>query len=103
MGISNKDEALVAAVGAMLGQLDNDKIRERLERALKGEAEPRRDELRQEVVTGSEAARVLNCSVRHVQHLAARGAIKRVVEPGSSRGRGYVRRSVEALAQGGAA
>lgn len=94
----NEDTAMLAAIGAMTAQVGNAKIRGRLEQALRGEEPARqKDELRQEVLSGDEAAKVLGVTRRTIQHLAKKGAIRRVTLPGSSKGCGYQRRSVEAL------
>jgi hypothetical protein len=92
---------MLAAVAAMVSQIQNNSIRERLERALRGEEAGAADELRQEVVSGLEAAKVLGCTVRTVQILAKRGSIQRIVLPGRLRGCGYSRKSVEALVTAG--
>lgn len=86
----------------MVAQMEAGAVKERLERAIRGEDDPEAGKIRQEVLSGSQAAEVLHCTTRHIQHLAQRGIIKRVVVPGSSRGCGYLRRSVEALVGVGA-
>lgn len=91
----------MAAVGALVAQMADGEAKARLEAALRGE-ETAPAKPRQEVLSGAEVAEVLNCSRRHVQHLAARGILKRVVMPGSSRGCGYSRKCVEALVGVGA-
>jgi excisionase family DNA binding protein len=103
MGISN-DKSMLAAIRAMVGQLDEGKMRDTLEAVLRGDKpKQEEDKIRQEVVSGEEAARMLNCTRRTVQGLAKRGTIRRAVFPGRVRGFGYTRASVEALVAGGAA
>jgi len=86
---------------AMVSQVTDAKLRGRLERALSGEEPARpKDEVRKEVLSGVEAAQVLGVTKRTVQLLAKRGTIRRVAFPGSQRGIGYERRSVETIAFG---
>lgn len=102
MGHTNNNTAVLGAISALIGQLENGKTRAALEAVLRGE-ELTPGPLRQEVLSGAEAARLLGVTPRTVQALAASGAIARAVLPGRVRGFGYVRSSVERLAKGGAA
>lgn len=101
MGFTNNNSAVLGAISALVGQLQDGKKRAALEAAMHGEDTAPRP-LRQEVLSGAEAARVLGVTARTVQSLAASGAIARAVLPGRVRGFGYVRSSVERLAKGGA-
>lgn len=99
--MAHKDDGMVVAMMAMAGQLADAKLRERVESALRGEEPARpKDEVRQEVLSGDEAAKVLGVTRRTIQLMAQRGTIRRVAFPGSQRGIGYERRSVETIAFG---
>lgn len=102
MGFGNNNTAMLGAISALVGQLEHGKTRAALEAVLRGE-ELTPEPLRQEVLSGAEAARLLGVTTRTVQSLAAAGSIARAVLPGRVRGFGYVRSSVESLAKGGAA
>lgn len=92
---------MLAAMVTMAGQIQDAKTRHAVSAALNGD-EPRQDKaIRQEVVSGAEAARMLNVTRRTVQTMAKRGVIRRAVFPGRIRGFGYTRSSVEALISGG--
>lgn len=99
----NSNAAMLAAIRAMVGQLAEGKKRDALVAVLDGNEPPKPDTLRQEVLSGAEAARVLGVTPRTVQMLAKSGTIQRAVLPGRVRGFGYTRASVEAVARGGAA
>lgn len=101
MSFGNNNTAMLGAISALVGQLSKGKTKDALEAALRGD-ELTPGPLRQEVLSGAEAARVLGVTARTVQSLAASGAIARAVLPGRVRGFGYVRSSVERLAKGGA-
>ncbi len=101
MSCTNNNTAVLGAISALVGQLENGRTRTVLEAALHGE-DTTPGPLRQEVLSGAEAARVLGVTTRTVQALAASGSIARAVLPGRVRGFGYVRSSVERLAKGGA-
>lgn len=105
MKTSENDTAVVAAIGALMGQLSAGPIRDRLEAALRGEAAKQPDAIRQETLSGEEVARVLNCTRRTVVSLAQQGILARVKFPGRQRGAGYSRASVESIlaSKGGAA
>lgn len=105
MKTRENDAAVVAAIGALLGQMSAGPVRDRLESAMRGETAKQPDALRQETLSGEEVARVLNCTRRTVVSLAREGVLARVKFPGRQRGAGYSRASVEKLleAKGGAA
>ncbi len=98
--MSQADKAMLAALRAMAEQLTDETTRDALVAVLDGNELPKPDALRQEVLSGAEAARVLGVTSRTVQALAKAGAIARAVLPGRVRGFGYMRASVEALARG---
>lgn len=97
-------DKVVLAIGALVGQLENGTMRSRFEAVLRGEEPQQPDAIKQRVVSGDEAARILGMTRRSVTSLAKAGHIKRAVLPGRLRGFGYTRESVEALAvaEGGA-
>lgn len=99
MKASKKDEAMLASIRAMAGMLDNGRMRDAIVRTLDGgdEAEAPKP-LRQEVLSGNQAAQVLGLTRRMVERLAKQGHIRRVKLPGRERSMGYSRRSVEELA-----
>lgn len=95
------DKPMRAALYAMAGQLADEKMRDALWRVLSGEdPQPKAvadDAPRQQVLSGAEAAKILNLSRRTISALARSGTIKRASLPGRSRSCGYLRQSVEAL------
>ena len=104
--LKQTDKALLAALLAMAGQVADENVRARVTSAIRGEEQkpaPVVDVIRQKVVTGDEAARILNCTRRTVVTLANSGAIRRALFPGRTKACGYLRESVEALVAGGAA
>lgn len=75
-------------------------MRDKLEAVLNGEEPQQPDAIRQQVVSGDEAARILNLTRRSVQLLARAGNISKAFLPGRKRAFGYTRSSVELLAAG---
>lgn len=100
--LTNADKSMIAAIHAMTAQIQDNKTRSALEGALRGESpKPKaEDTIRQEILSGRDAAKMLACTKRTVQMMAKRGAIQRVVFPGNRRGFGYTRASIEALVGG---
>ena len=103
--MANNQKSMLAAIAALVGQLNAGPVREELEAALRGgprhKAKP--DEIRQEIVSGREAAVILNCTKRSVGNFAREGLIVPLRLPGRHRAVGYTRQSVERLAAGGVA
>lgn len=98
--LSSADRSMLTAMAAMAGQLQDARTRNAIAAVLNGSEPNKQDVIRQRVVSGKEAARILNLTKRSVQLLARAGTIKRAVLPGRSRGFGYLRDSVEELATG---
>jgi len=106
MSAAEQDRGLVASMFAIAAQLKNARMREAVLAALRGEeARAAKDTgpLRQEVLTGREAANMLGKSRRTVQKLASQGVIAKVTIPGGKIAFGYTRTSVEALLKGATA
>lgn len=99
--VGNADKSMLAAIRAMVGQLNDEKTRAALESVLRGEqpaaaAAP----IRQEVLTGDEVAAMLHIGRRMVSNLAKSGAIRRVKAPKRKRAFGFSRASVEQFIAG---
>ena len=91
---------MLQALRAMAGQIQDEKTRAAIEAALDGEKPRQPDIIKQQVVSGDEAAQILGLTRRSVQLLARAGTIAKAFLPGRRRAFGYVRESVEALAAG---
>lgn len=102
--LGKSDKSIIAALLALAGQVADEKLQTRLKAVIRGEEAkpaPVEDAIRQKIVTGNEAARILNCTRRTVVTLANSGAIRRASFPGRTKAFGYDRDSVEALVAGG--
>ena len=104
MNTANTDKGIIIGMLAMNEQIQNSKLRNAIAEVLRGGEPQQPDEIKQRVVSGDEAARILGLTRRSVLNLVKAGSIKRAVLPGRLRGFGYTRDSVEALAvaEGGA-
>lgn len=103
MAAGNSDKAMLAAIRAMVGQLEDGAMRRALEDALDGRtAEARAEQpVRKLVVSGNEAAMMLGVTRRTVQLWAKKGLIRRAKWNGNKRGFGYALDSVSAGATDG--
>ncbi len=104
MSVAEHDKGLVASMFAIASQLHNERMRAAVLAALRGEeARMEAAPLRQEVLTGREAAEMLGKSRRTVQILAKKGVIAKVKVPKGKVAFGYTRASIEALVRGATA
>lgn len=95
--IRNADKPMRAALRAMAGQLEDPALRSAIWQLLDGKTTSAEDDSKPKVLSGKEAARMLNVTVRTLGSLAKNGSVKRVKLPGRVRACGYLRTSVESL------